>query len=47
MNEILSHIFRKARAEMNGSEKNSDGEFSDFLEQRRPFVSPNPSGVTH
>ena len=47
MNEIIQHVFRKARAELNKSDKGPDGEFNDFLEQRRPFVAPNPSGVTH
>ena len=47
MNEILQHVFRKARAEISKPDKNEDGEFNDFLETRRPFVAPNPSGATH
>lgn len=47
MNEIMAHVFRKARAQKGPADKNEDGEFNDFLEQRRPFTAPNPSGATH
>ena len=45
MNEILQHVIRKARAETGRPDKDQAGEFNDFLEKRRPFVSPNPNGV--
>ena len=42
MNDILQHVMRKARAETGRPDKDEAGEFNDFLEKRRPFVSPNP-----
>lgn len=27
--------------------RGENGEWNDFLEQRRPFVAPNPGSATH
>jgi hypothetical protein len=27
--------------------RNEQGEFNDFLEKRRPFLNPNPTGHSH
>ena len=47
--ELLGDSFRKFNAESArpGTMSNSDGEFDDFLEVRRPFMGPNNDGVTH
>jgi len=42
MTEIILQVGRQIRASQgNVPTRNSEGEFNDFLEQRRPFVSAN------
>ncbi|KAL4493628.1 hypothetical protein ABPG72_004121 [Tetrahymena utriculariae] len=50
MTEIALQVFRKARAgKVRPAQdvRGPDGNVNDFLEQRRPFEHPNPTGVTH
>lgn len=50
MTEIALQVFRTARAGKARPAQDSrgpDGNVNDYLEQRRPFEHPNPSGVTH
>lgn len=50
MTEIALHVFRRARAGKTRPAQDSrgpDGNINDYLEQRRPFEHPNPTGVTH
>ena len=47
--EILGDSLRKYKAEVArpGSTTDENGNFQDFLEVRRPFVSPTHDGATH
>lgn len=50
MTEIALTVFRKARAgavRPAQDARGPDGNVNDYLEQRRPFEHPNPTGVTH
>jgi hypothetical protein len=47
--EIFLKVSRAARGfkgEKVGT-RNENGEFNDFLEKRRPFLNPNPTGHSH
>lgn len=47
--EIMGDAVRKYNAEVNrpGSGTDVNGNYTDFLENRRPFDSPTNDGVTH
>lgn len=47
--EIMSDSIRKYNAEVArpGSGTDENGNFTDFLENRRPFDSPTQDGATH
>ena len=48
-NEIFTDCIRKYKAETArpGSARDEDGHFNDFLEVRRPFVSPTENAATN
>ncbi|CAK89553.1 unnamed protein product (macronuclear) [Paramecium tetraurelia] len=48
--EIVMNVMRQLRAAQQRPHLNNrraDGEFDDFLEQRRPFTAPNNQSATH
>lgn len=47
--EIFLRVSRAARGLTNQKVGTRDekGEFNDFLEKRRPFLNPNPTGHSH
>ena len=47
--DIFLKTSRSARGFTNqqGGTRNEQGEFNDFLEKRRPFLNPNPTGHSH
>ncbi|CAK87855.1 unnamed protein product (macronuclear) [Paramecium tetraurelia] len=48
--EIVMNVMRQLRAAQqrpNLNNRRADGEFDDFLEQRRPFTAPNNQSATH
>ena len=50
LTEILYHVFNKARAQSNRPSQDSrgpDGNINDYLEVRRPFISPTYDRHTH
>lgn len=47
MMEIYGDCLRRLRAETRRSTIDAHGEFSDFLEVRRPFIAPNNEAVSH
>jgi hypothetical protein len=49
MTEIFLRVSRSARnfSGQKSGTRGSNGEFNDFLEKRRPFLNPNPTGHSH
>ena len=48
MTDIYLRVNRAAKnASGQVSPRNEQGEFEDFLEKRRPFMHPNPTGHSH
>lgn len=47
--DILLRVARSARGFTGQSSgtRTEDGEMNDFLEKRRPFMNPDPTGHTH
>jgi hypothetical protein len=49
MTEIFLRVSRSARnfSGQKAGTRGANGEFNDFLEKRRPFLNPNPTGHSH
>lgn len=45
--ELYTETVRRARQASRASGKDLNGEFTDFLEVRRPFIAPNTESHTH
>ena len=47
--DVLLRVTRESRGYTGkqGGTRNENGELNDFLEKRRPFMNPVPTGASH
>jgi hypothetical protein len=45
--ELYTDAYRRVRQAQSAPGKNLNGEFTDFVEVRRPFIAPNAEAHTH